>query len=45
MPALRFVLRDGKRMLQQGWAVTTYSEGHPTEQSIEWRDVPLVEEE
>jgi hypothetical protein len=39
---LRFVEREGKRILQQRWAVTTYdSDWVPTGIHGEWRDVPL----
>lgn len=46
---LRFVRRDGKMILQQWWIVQKWMESehcagysHPY---LEWRDVPLVEEE
>lgn len=35
---LRFILRDEKRILQQAWVE------HGTAR-IEWRDIPLVEDE
>lgn len=50
---LRFVLRDGRRILQQQWIVVTphANKTMPThirvtlaERHFEWRDVPLVEE-
>lgn len=41
LPDLRFVLRDGKRILQQAWHVDSVIKDWP---QIEWRDVPLVEE-
>jgi hypothetical protein len=47
---VRFVLRDGKRILQQLWVNTKYEyEGKllmpvPRHVSTEWRDVPLVTE-
>ncbi len=49
---LRFVLRDGKRILQQQWEIQT-TEPIPGDDSgaliiksysAEWHDVPLVEE-
>lgn len=40
-PRLRFVQRDGKRMLQQCWSWT--SADH-LDGGIEWRDVPLTDE-
>lgn len=39
-PRLRFVERDGRRMLQQAWLVTT-DDGI---NRFDWRDVPLVSE-
>jgi hypothetical protein len=48
---LRFVERDGKRILQQAWAEHFYTPGdhsHPGEwrqsEKHEWRDVPLESE-
>lgn len=44
---LRFVLRDGKRILQQLWAVTYYKYDRerqlpvPDRVTSDWRDVPL----
>lgn len=35
---LRFIERDGKRILQQQWQVPEYA------WMMEWRDVPLVKE-
>lgn len=44
---LRFVEREGKRILQQRWQVTTYYEPAHTPADIhrEWRDVPLRPED
>lgn len=42
LPELRFVLRDGKRILQQAWDTDAGKNDWPR---IEWRDVPLVEDE
>lgn len=43
---LRFIERDGKRILQQRWAITTYdNDARPTGQHGEWRDVPLRPED
>lgn len=45
-PQLRFVERDGKRILQQWWALKHYdAESRPTGLTGEWRDVPLEVEE
>ena len=42
---LRFVLREGKRILQQRYRVVRYSGVvQAAVQTIEWRDVPLVDE-
>lgn len=39
---LRFVEREGRRILQQRWAITTYDGTHRAKgQHGEWRDVPL----
>ena len=45
-PCLRFVERDGKRILQQAWVKRYWLSGilgPPTEH--EWRDVPVVDED
>ena len=41
---LRFVLRDGARILQQEWRLTEYHNGEAVSGDNEWRDVPLTEE-
>ncbi len=42
---LRFVEREGKRILQQRWSVTTHDKDYnPTDRRGEWRDVPLNDE-
>jgi hypothetical protein len=38
---LRFVLRDGKRILQQRWRSTRYDSDGNCYMGSEWRDVPL----
>lgn len=39
---LRFIERDGQRILQQRWAVTTFdNDARMTGQYGEWRDVEL----
>lgn len=38
---LRFVERDGKRILQQAWSVVSTN---PSDRRFEWRDIPLVAE-
>lgn len=43
-PALRFVIRDGKRMLQQRWIYKEIVDRKPIKQLLEWRDVPLEAE-
>jgi hypothetical protein len=42
-PYLRFVEREGKRILQQRWAVTTYDAMHVAKgvHGV-WRDVPFA---
>ena len=43
--ALRFVLKDGKRVLQQEIAVVSYSGQGPNSHSYRhWVEVPFVEE-
>lgn len=43
---LRFVERDGKRILQQRWAITSYTVNDiPLGQVGEWRDIPLRPED
>lgn len=43
---LRFVLREGKRILQQRYRVVRYSGlVSAAVQTLEWMDVPLVDEE
>lgn len=46
-PNLRFVEREGKRILQQRWAITSYLQTTSTTlgQRGEWRDVPLRPED
>lgn len=41
---LRFVLRDGKRILQMATRFTDYEDSKPIAIGYEWSDVPLVEE-
>lgn len=43
---LRFVERDGRRILQQRWAVTSYlgTTHSPIGKHGEWRDVPVEDE-
>lgn len=45
--ALRFVLRDERRILQQRWKLTEGKDGQFGGVNVryEWRDVPLVEGE
>lgn len=38
------VLRDGKPILQQRWAVKHFEDGSPTGVVGEWRDVTLEDE-
>ena len=41
-PLLRFVVRDGARVLQQRWSITKYDEKHMVAgMAGEWRDVPI----
>ncbi len=41
---LRFVLRDGRYILQQSWLITEDDDdGHRTAH-MEWRDVPVEQE-
>ena len=40
---LRFVLRDGQRILQQEWRFTEYNNGEEISRRHEWCRVPLVE--
>lgn len=42
--ALRFVERDGKRILQQAWIKSWLLSGEWSSGEHEWRDVPLVDE-
>lgn len=43
---LRFVERDGKRILQQQWAATaTDHNGYVIAGDTDWRDVPLASAE
>ena len=43
--ALRFVLKDGKRVLQQEVAIVSYSGSGPNSHSYRhWVDVPFVEQ-
>jgi hypothetical protein len=41
---LRFVIRDGHRILQQQWLTVRGTVANP-EPELDWRDVPLVEDE
>jgi hypothetical protein len=41
--ALRFIMREGKRILQQADAVINYEDGVAVFSETEWNDVPLVE--
>lgn len=42
-PQLRFIEREGKRILQQLWKISTFHRVNdiPWGTEIEWRDVPL----
>lgn len=44
-PSLRFVTRDGERVLQQGWEVIDFHFGVEQRPRYEWFDVPVEEEE
>jgi hypothetical protein len=40
--ALRFIERDGRRVLQQGFELQTWKGSRQIAMSQEWRDVPFV---
>ena len=45
LPQLRFVRREGRNILQQAHSVVSFDEETiHARASVEWRDVPLVEE-
>lgn len=46
-PRLRFVTRDGKRILQQAWTYSDYSAdgARLIGGGLKWKDVPLETEE
>jgi hypothetical protein len=37
---LRFVMRNGQRILQQCWERKCWTNGQPTTWKQEWRDIP-----
>jgi hypothetical protein len=42
---MRFIERDGKKILQQCWrTMKTDRNGHVIDGGYDWRDVPLVQE-
>ena len=45
--SLRFVDRDGRRMLQQAWEIVTQDAPYKSQRTVrvEWLDIPLVNEE
>lgn len=44
-PYLRFVMRNGERVLQQQFSVKDYDEWQVFSIRYEWRDVPVTEEQ
>lgn len=43
-PLLRFVMRNGERVLQQAFNVINYENGLTVSGEIVWNDVPLIED-
>lgn len=41
---LRFIMRDGKKILQQSTGYVVDNNGVITGEVLDWQDVPLVEE-
>ena len=41
---LRFIMREGKQVLQQASNVINYENGFAVSGEIVWNDVPLIEE-
>jgi hypothetical protein len=44
-PNLRFLMKGGKRILQQRWIIKEIVDRMPKSITQEWRDVPLAEGE
>lgn len=44
VPGVRWVKRDGKRVLQEAWNVRRHEGDKVVDACIEWRDVPTVDE-
>lgn len=41
---LRFIKRDGQRVLQQQWRIDEWGGDEPSQSKFAWRDVPLEEQ-